>query len=184
MRKVLFLTFVAQLVLVTAAAAQSLGDLARQEEARRQAIRGSTKVYTNESLRSERSSRAPAPATASAPASGAAADKAQAPAADAKPAADDAKKDEAFWKQRIKAERDALDRAQTFAEALQSRINGLSTDFAARDDPFQRNQIAADRQKALAELERVKLEIQQHTKAITDIQEEARKAGAPAGWVR
>jgi uncharacterized protein YoxC len=67
---------------------------------------------------------------------------------------------------------------------LQSRINALATDFAARDDPFQRNQIAADRNKALAELDRVKKEIQDHTKAITDIQDEARKAGVPAGWVR
>ena len=38
-----------------------------------------------------------------------------------------------------------------------------------------------DRQKALAELDRVKLEIQQHTKAISGIQEEARKSGVPPG---
>ena len=37
---------------------------------------------------------------------------------------------------------------------------------------------------ALAELERVTREIQQHTKAIADLQEEGRKAGAPAGWLR
>ena len=80
--------------------------------------------------------------------------------------------------------RSALDRAKTFAEALQSRINALTADFAARSDPAQRAVIGTDRQKALAELDRVQKEIQDNTKAIADIQEEARKAGAPAGWVR
>jgi hypothetical protein len=60
----------------------------------------------------------------------------------------------------------------------------LSTDFVNRDDPAQRSTIAADRQKAMDELARVKAEIVQHTKAITDIQDEARRANVPAGWVR
>jgi len=80
--------------------------------------------------------------------------------------------------------RDALARAQTFAEALQSRINALTTDFVNRDDPSQRDVIATERQKALAELERVKQEIGQQQKAIAAIQDEARRAGVPAGWVR
>jgi hypothetical protein len=67
---------------------------------------------------------------------------------------------------------------------LQSRINALTTDFSARSDPAQRAQIGNDRQKALTELDRVKKEIAANTKAIADIQEEARKAGVPAGWVR
>jgi len=71
-----------------------------------------------------------------------------------------------------------------FSEALQSRINALATDFVNRDDPVQRDQIAAERQKALAELDRVRREIEDQQKAIAAIQEEARKAGVPAGWVR
>jgi len=60
----------------------------------------------------------------------------------------------------------------------------LSADFVNVDDPARRNVVAAERQKALAELDRVKAEIQAHQKKITDIQTEARKAGVPAGWVR
>jgi hypothetical protein len=41
-----------------------------------------------------------------------------------------------------------------------------------------------ERQRSLAELDRLKIEILQHTKAIADIQEEARRAGVPAGWLR
>ena len=73
---------------------------------------------------------------------------------------------------------------EMFRDALQSSINGMSADFAARDDPYQRAQIADNRQKALAELDRVTQEIEKGTKAIADIEEEARKAGVPPGWVR
>ena len=98
--------------------------------------------------------------------------------------AEDTKKDEAYWRKRLQTARDARSRAESFAEALQSRINALSNDFVNRDDPAQRNVIAGDRQKALAELDRVKKEIQQYTKDVADTQEEARRAGVPAGWVR
>jgi len=170
------------LVTSVAASAQSLGAIAKQEEARRKSVKAAGKVYTNESLHAEPApSTPPAAAGAAEPANSQAAPAAPAPAADASA---DAKKDEAFWKKRVASERDALERAKSFAEALQSRINALTTDFTNRDDPAQRAQVGNDRQKALAELDRVKKEIETHTKAITDIQEEARKAGAPAGWVR
>ena len=179
---------------VVAVSAQSLGELAKQEEARRKAIRTPGKVYTDETIRKDSRGSSPG-AASSAPV---AAQPAAAPSASGNaptgttpgqppgsaPVAADPKQDEASWRKRIQSERDLLQRAQVFAEALQSRVNALSNDFVARDDPHQRAVIANDRDKALAELERVKQEIQQHTKAITGIQEEARKAGVPAGWVR
>jgi hypothetical protein len=167
--------------------AQSLGELARREAARRKAVTSTGKVYTNDSLRPEpapvRGAAAPAPTV---PPAAQPAQPAQTPApadTSASPAAD-ARHDESYWKKRLAAQRDGLARAQTYVEALQSRINALSNDFAARDDPAQRSVIAADRQKALAELDRLKVEIQQHSMAIPAIQEEARRAGVPAGWVR
>ena len=77
-----------------------------------------------------------------------------------------------------------LDRDQIFADALQTRINALTADFTARDDPAQRAQIGRDRQKALDEQTRLKQAIQNDRKAIADLEEEARKAGVPAGWLR
>jgi hypothetical protein len=167
-----------------AVSAQSLAEIARQEEARRKAITSSGKVYTNEALQPE-----PPPSPGSVPAS------APAPAPPATPGVDGARpadpaapgataKTEADWKKRIADERDALSRAQTFAEAIQTRINVLSTDFVNEADPAKRDVVAANRTKALAELDRLKQEIQTRQKAITGIQEEARKAGVPAGWVR
>lgn len=173
--------------------AQSLADLARREEARRQAIKTPAKVYTNEDIRGGAVPTPPAASTpAAAPAAAAAtpAGENRTPAptsAGASPAAPDAAgatKGEADWRKRIQAERDALARAQIFADALQSRINALSADFVARDDPAQRAVIATDRQKALAELDRVRQEIAQFTKAIAATQDEARRAGVPPGWLR
>jgi hypothetical protein len=177
------------LLIAAVASAQSpLADVARQEEARRKAVAGAGKVYTNEALQPE-----PPPSPGSVPAA------TPAPAAPATPGADGAKpadpaapgaapggaaKTEAEWKKRIADERDALSRAQTFAEAIQTRINVLSADFVNVDDPAKREVVAADRTKALAELDRLKQEIQTRQKAIISIQEEARKAGVPAGWVR
>ena len=160
--------------------AQSLGDLAKKEAERRKAIKSSGKVLTGDSIRSVPAPSTPAPSPAPA-APGAAAGS----AATEKPKPEvDRKAQELAWRQRIQGARDSLQRSQMFAEALQSRINGLTADFTARDDPAQRAVVANDRQKALAELDRVKNDITQQAKAIADIQEEARRAGVPPGWLR
>jgi hypothetical protein len=175
---------------------QSLGAVARAEEARRKTV-PAAKVYTNDNLPViEAAPEAPAAAAAEAgavaqataeapvqPDAGVAADAADAPSAKGA-TAPSGKKDEAYWRKRIQTERDALARADSFALALQSRINALSTDFANRDDPAQRNMIAGDRQKALNELDRVRKEIVDRNKAISAIQQEARRENVPAGWVR
>jgi hypothetical protein len=173
---------------IATAGAQGLGAVAKKEESRRKDVKAPSKVYTNEDLRAEGT---PSPAPASTPQGGATGTQQVPPSPSGvqpkegdKPAADDPKKDEAYWKERMTKVRGDLERAQTFADALQSRINALTTDFAARSDPAQRAVISTDRQKALAELDRVKKEIQANTKAVADIQEEARKANVPAGWVR
>lgn len=165
--------------LATLSAGQSLGDVARQEEARRKTIPAPSKVYTNESLRDE-APPAPPSTTAAAPAATPAAE----PDDDAAPAATAPPRDEKYWRGRIETARTALTRARTFQEALQTRINSLSADFVNRDDPAQRNVIAAERQKALAELDRLKQEIADTEKAIAAIEEDARRANVPPGWLR
>ena len=164
---------------------QTLGKAARDADAKRKTTSTSGKVYTNGDLRGDPSSpsqpAAPttSPTTAAAPPS----QSGVAPA-DEKAKDDQPVKDEAYWRQRIKAERDALSRAETFSAALQSQINGLHTEFAACQAPPQCSEISGKRQKSSSELDRVKKEIADRTKAVAGIQEEARRAGVPAGWVR
>lgn len=168
--------------------AQSLADVARQEEARRKAVKQPSKVLTNKDLGSVPAT-APPPATVATPAGGAAA-----PAETGKDADKDRKdagkkpvelpKDQASWSARGKELQTQLDRDQTYAEALQTRINALTTDFVNRADPAQRAVIANDKQKALDELSRLTKQIADDKKALADFQEEARRAGIPPGWLR
>jgi hypothetical protein len=182
-------TAVLLLSLPLAATAQSLADVSRAEEARRKTLSKPAKVYTNKDLHADSTAipdstnASPAtPAAAAAPAEPAS----QVPSLNLPAGKEDAEpaKDQAYWRARINAARAALDRSKIFQEALQSRINALTTDFTNRDDPAQRAQIELERQRSLAELGRVKREIEEQTKAIANIEEEARKAGVPPGWLR
>lgn len=165
---------------ISAAQNPPLGEVARKEQARRKAAKSSEKVLTNKDLPPSSVKRAPA-----APGAGEAATAEQKDAAPEQPRQQrDEEKEEAWWRQRITQARDGLRRSEVFLEALQTRVNVLSADFVNRDDPVQRARIGEDRQKALAEMERVQAEIVQFKKQVEDIEEEARKAGIPPGWIR
>jgi hypothetical protein len=183
-----FLLVTVLLAAATPAVAQSLADVARAEEARRKTVRGEVKVYTNENLRGADGGEPPAPQrvpTAPATAPGTTA-KPAAPGTNkpAAPSVAESLKDEKFWRDRLTAARDALKRSQTFADALQSQINGLYTEFVNMSDPAQRALIEQKRLAAIAEQDRVKADIGKHTKALADLEDEARKANVPAGWLR
>lgn len=156
----------------------TLGEVAKREEERRKKIATPAKVYTNRDL--------PKPSVPTPPPAGAAAASAtQKPAEPPKPEEPQGEeKNEDWWRKRITAVRVELQRNEMAAEAFQSRINALTADFSARDDPYQRAQISLDRQKALNELERVKAQIVRLQQEIADIEEEARVAGVPPGWLR
>jgi len=163
---------------------QSLGAAAQQEAARRKAVKGPVKVFTNDSLRAVSADPVQTPPgdTSQAPPGGAAPPVQAAPAQE--PPAPDPLKDPEYWRKRMADARLQRDRNAFLMEAVQSRINALTTDFSARDDPYQRAKIGDDRQLAIAELERMKQDQADIEKEIADIQEEARRANVPAGWVR
>lgn len=177
----IILTPILMVGIAASAAAQSLGDVARREEARRKATR-SGKVYTNESLRGG-GAHVPAPSPAP-PSTSAEAGQPGAQGGATPDAPEGGPKTEKYWRDRMAEARSKLERARMFQEALQSRINALSADFVNRDDPAQRAVIATNRQKALAEMETVTKEISDLEKQIREIEEEGRKAGVPPGWLR
>ena len=174
--RVLTCVLAAALLAPAVARAQStptLGELAKKEQERRKTLKAAGKVVTDKDV--PRAAPAPPPAAAAVPAdkTAAPADKPQEPV-----------KDEAYWRQRMATVREELRRNEMFAEALQTRINSLTADFSARDDPYQRAEIAQERAKAVAERDRVKVDIDATKKAIAEIEEEARRAGVPPGWLR
>ncbi|MSO55712.1 MAG: hypothetical protein EXQ55_02140 [Acidobacteria bacterium] len=165
--------------------AQSLADVARAEEARRKAVKVPAKVYTNTDLRGGGSdSGAPAPAQPAAAATKPADPTAKPENPDQPPAAAGDVKDEKYWRARITAVQQAMTRNNVLLDALQSRVNALNTDFANTDDPAQRAVVEDNRKIALAEMDRMKKEIENQTGEISKIQEEARKANVPPGWLR
>jgi hypothetical protein len=177
------------------AQAQSLADVARAEEARRQEVAKAKKVYTNDDLKPDPTRSSLPPTTPpSSPASPAPEPGATAPADDANPAAPDAApagsppqgqvRDQAYWSGRITEARTQLERNRAFATALQNRIDMLTTDFVNRDNPVERGVIERDRVTALAELDRLNREMEAQTRNIAAIEEEARRAGVPSGWLR
>jgi hypothetical protein len=173
----------------TLARAQSLSDLAKKEEERRKAVKGPAKVYTNDDLKQYPTPPPAPPAAEGQPAGAPGAPAAipapgDAPADPSKPAAQDEPKDEAYWKGLITSARTKLDRDQSYLEALQTRINSLTNDFYARDDPAQRAVLWTQRTKALEEKDRLTKEIAEGKATIAKIQEDARKAGVPPGWLR
>lgn len=191
MRLSLFATLVA-LMLVgfsTSAHAQSLGDIAKREAERRKSVKDDGKVLTNKDVPRVIPSSAPAPTPAAEPSD---ADKSTAAAGDkpAEPGQKDAKetadepKDQKYWSERQRLLQDQLDRDETFLQAVQTRVNALTTDFVNRDDPAQRSVIAADRQKALEDVTRLNAAIVADKKAVADLEEEAHRAGVPPGWLR
>lgn len=195
---------------VNSARAQSLADVAKQEEERRKTIKEPSKVYSNKDLHSVPPViSGPTPDAATAGDEGSATSQSASEKGSEKPSekgsdkgADKATdkgdkkdpgagapakgqvKDQAYWSGRMKSLKAQLDHDQTFAEALQTRINALTTDFVNRDDPAQKALIAQNKQKALDELSRLKKAIEDDKKAISDLEDEARRAGVPPGWLR
>lgn len=184
-------------MLCVSATGQSLADVARAEAERRKTIAQPSRVYTNNDLKpvapprtaeaKETSQDVPPRARKEKP------DGADRPPKSAHSEEEDEDEDdeekrrsdeEQRWRARLAKARDQVGRSRMFAEALQSRINALNADFSARDDPAQRAVIGTQLQEALAELERVRGDIEAQQKALADLEEEARRAGVPPGWLR
>jgi hypothetical protein len=175
-------TVAAGLGMARPAQSQSLGDVARKEEERRKDVKAPAKLYTNKDLGAPIQGGAPPDDSKPAVASSDASKEASKPAGDK--AKDGAAKDQAYWAKRKKEAQDKLERSQTQADAMQTRINILTADFSSHDDPVQRAAIERDRQRALGELGRLQQDIKDAQKALSDLDEEARKAGVPPGWLR
>ena len=158
---------------------QTLADVARKEEERRKTVKPAGKTYTNKDLGTAPLDAPPPPPVKPPAATDAAAAKEAEPPAEKEPV-----KDQAYWASRMKELQTQLQRDQTYVDALQTRVNSLASDFVNRDDPAQRAVLASERQKALGELDRLKKQIEAGKKAISDLEEEARRANVPPGWLR
>jgi hypothetical protein len=161
---------------VAKSGAQSLADVARKEEARRQKMPAPAKVYTDADVQKF------APATAGAQAAAATVTSLD---ANGKPlgqqaAAEGLPADEAGWRARLQTARDGMDRNRLLVSALeqQSRSAARKAGTAEGDDSTN------DGSTRAAEIKRLKAEMDAFRATLANAEEDARKAGVPPGWVR
>ena len=154
----------------------SLGELALREAVRRQAMTASTRRLTDADIAPAPERVPPKPAAA---ATGSTTD-------EVKPGEklDEAPKDEKWWRARMTAARAALERDKLLFAALDNRVSVLTRDVVNRDDPAQRAALITERLRALEELELMRKQVVADTEAIALVEEDARKAGIPPGWIR
>ena len=188
-REPIFTATVATLLLsmaATAPAAQSLVEIAEQEKARRAAIASEARarVYTNDDLRDRGGltiGASPAVVAQAADAGSGRAGHGIDSDADTTGGEVPGEND---WRARMTTAREARARAELMVSALQNRADGLWAQFTAMDDPARRGVVERQRTDALAELERMRAEAGQLDQHVRDIEEEARRAGVPPGWLR
>jgi hypothetical protein len=156
----------------------TFAEAARREALRRQVVPKAVRSLSNADVervprdmpRSPPSEAAPAPTASAAPAE--------------QPVTTPEAHDENWWRARAVHARDALDRDRLLAEALQSRVNAMTTDWSAHDDPAQRQMLWDQRQRAIDELANITQQLAVDQTAIEVMEEEARREGVPAGWLR
>lgn len=158
----------------------SLGELALREAVRRQSAPAAVRSLTDADLGPPPMRRSrpvpPAPATADRD------NFAEKPVA--APVTAMVQRDEAWWRARMTQARLALERDNLLVRALESRVAALTRDVVNRDDPAQRAVLVAERLRVLEELDLVKKQVAADAGAITAIEDEARREGAPPGWIR
>lgn len=192
------------LVLLTAAIApaQSLADVAAKAKAERDAKAAASKPgtadkagtnpktaqtsFTNKDLKPE---AAPV-ATAAGPAASTPAPEKASEAARQDATRTDAKKAENYWRNRmleaqtrLREDRNQLAAATAQEAALDHRLHVSRDNNAYLYDRVLRAQAESDWQAAVAEVGRLKAAVQSDQEAIAQIEEEARVAGVPPGWL-
>jgi hypothetical protein len=160
---------------------QSVVDTAKKERARQQAA--NSKVVVTSNTRTANSIESGSTANASPNAS--------ATSTQTKPAAppagivDKNGHDEKFWRAAFQKARDDAQRTAARVELLDLKIKQLNTQLLQDSTIYNReNVIGAELTTAQKDLEQARKEAELAKKKISDLEDELRRAGGPAGWAR
>jgi len=126
--------------------------------------------------------QAPPPPLAAGEDVGGSPDNQQAPAPDES----EGESGEAAWRARADTARLTVLQLENEVEGLQTRLDGLRNDTGLdrATDPFRLQKIQAEIGQVRTELEQAKAQVQAARKALEDLEEEARRANVPPGWIR
>jgi hypothetical protein len=171
------------------ASAQSLADVARQEQERRKAIKQPARVYTDADIQKAAplttAAARPGREDAAQPAEGDAHAAGHAPPAksgDSK--AEAAPQSEEAFRARFREAQEGVARSRRLLDALEQQAMRAAIAQAAAvraNQPVPADPGSADRMR---EMERLRAEMDRHQATLNTIGEEARRAGVPPGAVR
>jgi hypothetical protein len=168
--------------------AQSLADLAKKEKERRQAVKGDTKVITNEQAAKYRSGPVTTTTPSAVPAADAQKPVGDVPAAKEKPLSDEPVdfqgRPESFWKQTFADARRKVSEFENEANVIILKLNDLQNRFYRESDGYQQQAIQREIQKTFYQQDLNKDNLAKAKDALTDLEKEARKSGALPGWIR
>jgi hypothetical protein len=196
--KRIVLAAVVGLVGASFASAQSLGELGRKEQERREKLKDTAKVITNNEA--DRYKNGPVTTGKAVPAAAdqkESADKGTPPrqgtdaagaaSAAAPKAASDEPTDfqgrpESFWRQTFTDARAKVKELENEGNVLTLRLNDLQNQFYREADGYRQQQIQRDINKTLYEQDQNKDKLAKAKSSLDDLEKEARKSGALPGW--
>jgi hypothetical protein len=169
--------------------AQSLGEIAkREEEKKKKSSKPPAKVYTEEDLKKARESGSGTvnvlpeiPGSSGAAAS-------QRPSGDGAPAGGEGGgiRDEKYWRAEAARRRDAIKVAESKVQMLEAQVAGLRSDMSPTNtqDPNRLQNQDRELRQALDNLEAARHDLDAARQSLANLDDEARRAGVPPGWVR
>jgi len=184
--RVVLLAAITLVALSTPAVAQGLADLARAAEAARKTDtdKPAVKVYTNKDLPAV---EGPAPGTAAGNPEAADPPSALPPAPVEEPSSTESpasERPETNWRERMRPLKERLDRNRALAQDARRRADAL---MRSADRCFQVGSVCAEYTESLrlSEMHHTLLaDVKRDEQAVFALEEEARRAGVPPGWLR
>jgi len=173
---------VAIVCFATAAQAQSLADLARQERARRAGAEAKVKI-SNDTLAGSKASQPsgetkPTAEETAKPVASVAVKASSGPA-------DFNGRDEKWWRAAFADARAELKRAEEQSKLLQLKLNQAHLDYLQKTDLYSREiRLAADISALNSDLEAEQGKVDKAQKRIEELEEELRRSGGLPGWAR
>ena len=96
----------------------------------------------------------------------------------------DKKKDEQYWRGRVKQAKQAVEAANGRVKELEALIPSLRSESIYIDDPGQRQLKGVQLDQAIADLGKAKLEASEADNKLDAVRAEGRRAGAYPAWLR
>jgi hypothetical protein len=169
--------------------AQSLGELAKKEQERRQAVKAQTKIIINNPAAKAPSGGVTTTASAAAaPADKADVTKTTDKAAKEKPVSDEPVdfegRPESFWKQTFADARKKVSDLENEANVITLKLNDLQNRFYREADGYKQQEIQREIQKTFYLQDLNKTNLTQAKADLADLEQTARKSGALPGWIK